>query len=465
MKKLISSLLVSVFLFTACGTGASNKGIKIENKTGVSKTQNTDNEVVELTYTGWGSPAEKKTTQNVINNFEANNPNIKVKFIHVATDYTTKLSTMISSGEGPDVAMLYGDLALQWAIQGQIKNVLEMAEGDESFSIDDFLPQTVYWWDKDKVAGINGALEVFGLMYNKDVLNEAGIDVPIKEEDAWTWEEFVEVAQKLTIDQKGRNALDPDFDAKNIKQFGLYIPGGATMVSYAMAYSKQGLLNDEGTKINLAGTKGAEAMQNFADLITKYHVAPSPVQAKSLPGGSIALSSKKVAMIWDGQWALMDLVANKVNFGVGIAPKMYDTPSTLCLGEPIVTFETTEHPNAAWKLQKAFMQTEYNMELIEGGLWMPTQKSYYEDEALVNQWATGNPAHPDGYIPAFLDNGFTNGKPVLLYSVKNFPRIMDVMSPALDKLYLGEMTAEEVISSTEENMNKEVQGFYSRPEQ
>lgn len=423
-------------------------------------------EQVVLKYTGWGSPAEKKTTQNVINNFEKTHPNVKVEYVHIPTDYNTKLTTMIAAGQGPDVALLNGDTALQWATEGKLMNVLDMSADDPDFSLDNFLPQTMYWWDEGKMCGVNGAMEIFGLIYSNPALTEAGIEVPTTPEEAWTWDEFVEVCQKLTIDQKGRNALDPEFDAKNIKQFGIYIPSGANMVSYAMAYTGQDFLNETGDKVNLVGTEAETAIQNFADLINKYHVAPNPAQSKTLPGGSVALASKKVAMVWDGQWSLMDCVANKVDFGVGIAPMMYDKPMTISMGEPVVVFTSTEHPKEAYELQQAFSNPEYTMELIEGGLWMPVRKEWYDNEELVNQWASGNPAHPKGYVDAFLNNGFSeNCVPALTYSVQNFPKIMDVLNPALDKVWLGEATAADAIAEVEEKMNAQVQGKYVRPEE
>ena len=420
-------------------------------------------EQIVLKYTGWGSPAEKKTTQNVIDNFEKEHRNVKVDYIHIPTDYDTKLTTMIAAGQGPDVALLNGGTALQWATQGKLKNMLDLAEGDPEFNMDDILPQTVYWWDEGKACGVNGALEVYTLIYNKDIFAEAGIEVPTTEDKAWTWDEFIEVARTLTIDQSGRNALDPNFDVKNIKQFGAYIPGGALMLSYALAYSNQDFLTEDGTKVNLSGTPAIEAIQKFADLINVYHVAPSPSQSKNLPGGSTALSSKKVAMVWDGQWALMDMAANKVNFGVGIPPKMFDKPMTIALGEPVVVFESTKHPKEAWELQKAFMNPENNMELIEGGLWMPVKSEWYDKEELINKWAVNNAAHPDGYIDAVMKNSFANGVPSLSYSIKNFGKIMDVLNPALDKIWVGESSAEDAISVVEENANKEVQGKYYRP--
>ncbi len=136
---------------------------------------------------------------------------------------------------------------------------------------------------------------------------------------------------------------------------------------------------------------------------------------------------------------------------------------TIALGEPVVVFESTKYPKEAWELQKAFMNPENTMELIEGGLWMPVKTEWYEKEELINKWAVNNPAHPEGYIDAVMKNGFTNCEPALSYSIKNFPKIMDVLNPALDKVWLGESSAADAINSVEDKMNTEVQGKYPRP--
>ncbi len=63
------------------------------------------------------------------------------------------------------MALLDGDRALQWATEGQLMNMLDLAADDPDFNLDDIMPQTVYWWDEGKACGVNGALEVYGLMY------------------------------------------------------------------------------------------------------------------------------------------------------------------------------------------------------------------------------------------------------------------------------------------------------------
>lgn len=184
MKRKMLAVLMAAAMITglsACGgEGDSKKAADVSAK----------EEQITLKYAGWGAPSEKKATQKVLDKFEEEHPNIKVEYIHIPADYNTKLTTMIAAGQGPDVAMLTGDTALQWATQGKIRNILDMAEGDDSFSLDAVLPQTVYWWDEGKACGINSALEVYALMYNNESLKEAGIEVPVKAEEAWSWEEL-----------------------------------------------------------------------------------------------------------------------------------------------------------------------------------------------------------------------------------------------------------------------------------
>lgn len=55
----------------------------------------------------------------------------------------------------------------------------------------------------------------------------------------------------------------------------------------------------------------------------------------------------------------------------------------------------------------------------------------------------------------------TANTPITAY-VKNFNKINDIISPALDDLWSGEKTAEEAISSIETDANAQVQGFYGK---
>ncbi len=76
-------LLVIVLLVTGCSGSGSNSG-----------SASTDEKKIELTMSAWGNPAEIKVYQRALDEYEKQNPNIKVKLIPVPSDnYEQKLLT------------------------------------------------------------------------------------------------------------------------------------------------------------------------------------------------------------------------------------------------------------------------------------------------------------------------------------------------------------------------------------
>ena len=416
---------------------------------------------VTLKFTYWGSPIEKKAVVDSIKNFEEHYDWIKVDAQHIPNaDYITKVTTMVAGGEAPDVAYLFETHALMWAEEGKLSNIEEFLAKDPDLNKEDFLPNVWYNWAPGKTLGTNTACEAFAIFYNKDMFEAAGVELPpTKAENAWTWDEFVHVAKQLTIDRNGKNALDPEFDPQNIKQYGAYFPTwwGPWM---SMVYSNGGdYISADGSKFTLNEPAATEAIQKMADLINVHHVAPSPAQASSLPAPAVALQSKLVAMDIDGQWILLDLGKGNFNFGVGVLPKMKKSV-TLVLGSPTVIFKSTKHPKESWLLLKWLANPESSLDLQAGGLWMPLMKAWYTEPELIAKWAKDNPAHPEGYIDAVLKQTLENGVPGLGYYVKNFGKIDVIVSPALDQVWRGEKTAEEALNEIADKAQAEVKGRY-----
>jgi len=70
---------------------------------------------ITLTYMYWGSPLERKVQENMLKAFEKAYPGIKVKAIHVPSNYDEKISAMLAGGNPPHVAQLGEGLAFEWA--------------------------------------------------------------------------------------------------------------------------------------------------------------------------------------------------------------------------------------------------------------------------------------------------------------------------------------------------------------
>jgi len=253
----LAALMTCTALFTTTAN-AKNKG-------------SDEKETIKFTY--WGSGDEKKAIEESVDKFMEANPNIEVDLMHIPSeDFLTKLNAMIAAGEAPDVSY-----SASWKCQmgedGLIYNFYDLLD-DMGLSKDDYL-STCWWnWSPTESAGPVQANVTTNLMYNVDCFEEAGVDLPpTKVEDAWSWDEFVEMAQKLTLDTEGRNAADPDFDANNIKQYGVMFGTDWNVYMPFILSAGGGYLNESMDGLGLNDEKSAQILQNFADLINVYHVS------------------------------------------------------------------------------------------------------------------------------------------------------------------------------------------------
>ncbi len=416
---------------------------------------------VTLNFTYWGGPYEKPTIEKLIASFQAKYPYIKVQAQHIPADYEAKMSAMVAGNQAPDLAYVRDWMALDFAKQGMLHNIFDMIDRDPDLSKDEFIKDLFLYWDKDKSYGMFTATEAYALFYNRQAFREAGLpDLPTKMENALTWDQLAEIAKKLTIDQNGRNATQAGFDRTKIKQYGIRwdFNQGAYMPLVQSAGGDY--VTDDG-KFGLAQPAALKVIQNMADLTHKYGVAPGPAAVKALPSTALSLSTRQSAIIMIGQWVLLDLDQNGVDFGIGVLPnygKYVTSPGWGTIG----IFKSTKYPEEAYLLWKWICDTDNSLETHKAGLWMPLMKRYYTEPSLVSKWASGNRAHPAGYIDAVLKPALTNLRPHPSSYVKNFPQIDALVQPALERIYTGVESAEQAMKRIEPEVNKLIQGKYNK---
>lgn len=125
--------------------------------------------------------------------FEANNPNIKIKLVPIQyEEITQKVAASVPAGQGPDVIVPYYGWLPQWVQNGFLAPLPEDAFPPSQIKADFVAAQDASIVD-GKYYGIPQDMNVWALFYNKDHFAEAGITEPPK-----TWEEFRAAAIKLT---------------------------------------------------------------------------------------------------------------------------------------------------------------------------------------------------------------------------------------------------------------------------
>jgi multiple sugar transport system substrate-binding protein len=464
---LIGAAVVAASVLSACSSGgtadkAADAGKPANGTASQDAPKETKHDPVKLKFTYWGSPDEKKAIEGATKAFTAKYPWITVDTIQIPnSDYNTKLTAMAAANDMPDTGYMTGDLGDTWARQGKFVNLFDMFAKDSEVKKEDFLDTIWYKQSPDNAWGISTAGEAFGLFYRKDLLQKAGVSTPpTKPEQAWTWDQFVDAAKKLTLDKNGRNAADPSFDPKNIKQYGVTFETWNEPLNNFIYSNGGDWLSKDGKDFTLNKPEAAEAIQKLSDLINVYHVAPSPLAAKSLPAMNVALQSGIAAMAIGGQWMDLDLGNAKVDYDIGVLPKL-KTSLTVALSGATVFFKDSKHPQEAWMLFKWMSNPEGAIDLYANGLWMPTMKKWYTDPSLVAKWVDANPAaHPPGFKDAMMNQFLNHSVPGSTYYLKNFAKLNSDVIDGLDPVWLGKQSAQDALNEIAKKVQPDVQGRY-----
>ena len=152
----------------------------------------TSAQAVEIEYWQYFFDARVDAMEQLIEGFEAENPDITVKMTHFPyADYRTKVSAAIPAGEGPDVVQLfYG-----WLNDYRAANLIQpLPEKDfPAASVDkDFFPMVQAMKVDGQYYALPTAVRSLALFYNKRLFEEAGIKSPPA-----TLDELVEAAKKI----------------------------------------------------------------------------------------------------------------------------------------------------------------------------------------------------------------------------------------------------------------------------
>jgi len=401
---------------------------------------------VELVFTYWGSPQEQEAVAQMCEDFNSQHPNIEVSPQYVPNEgYTEKMTTMLAGGTPPDIAYMDAEQAFDWALQGKTLDLAPFVAADpESATL---LPNTNYVYDGGKVMSTSLAIGIMLTYYNRKMFADAGINPPpSKAAEAWQWNDFVEVAKRLTKDRSGRDATDPAFDPEDIDVYGVnYQTWWGGYMPFVLSNGGD-FASADGMEFGLNKPEAVEAIQAMADLTYVHHVAPTPSQSSSMPATDILLRTGKLAIDLNGMWKVLDYSQyDDLDWGVGVLP-YHKTQTTLRWGIPIIVSSSVSDPAAAYEFYRWRYSPE-RIDLYKRGLWMPIQGDYYTDPAKIDSWINGNPGtYPPESKDVFIDYALNNAVPPPIYTLKNFGQIQNEgVVPGLQAVFAGEKTAQEAM--------------------
>ncbi|MDR1587073.1 MAG: sugar ABC transporter substrate-binding protein, partial [Treponema sp.] len=396
----------------------------------------------------------------VADKFNGEQNAIEVKVMNIPHDtYIEKLNTMATAGQLPDAGIMSEAGVLQFATNGYLADISGMYGAGESRPLESI----AFKGPDGKTVAYSAANEVLVLYYNKDMFDKAGVAYPpASAENAWTWDEFVAAAKKLTFDVNGRTPNDPGFDPNRIRQYGAMVENLTWQLEVWALSNGGGFYNVNGTQVTIDQAAAVEAIQKVADLHLKDHVAPLSTGLTD-DGIQRSIIAGTVAMATGGAWNVGTCLAQArdsegLNYGVAVLPYMKQKV-TICTGGPNVVFGQSKHPKEAMEWLKWYSKEENNWGLIETGIWMPTLEKWYTDETLTRKWV-GNPNFPpyNDYKTAVVDYAMKYSKSTSWYYVNNTVDFNNLLSSILGEVWTGNKTVRDVIGANINALNAAYRG-------
>lgn len=374
------------------------------------------------------------------------------------------MTAMSVSNTLPDIGYFTESSVLLWAQNGKLMDLSSMFEDE---SMQGKLDMCKFVDADGKIVACSVANEIALLFYNKDLFDQAGLPYPPATlEDAWTWDEFVDVAKKLTKDRAGNTADSVSFNPNRISTYGINLYQNNLIFETLMWSNGGGIVDYETEEILLDSPETIEVLQAIQDLIYVHHVSPTPVMQGTLPTIASSLTAGTVAMCIDMQnniILLEEAAKNEgLNYGIGVLPKFKESVSVNG-GSPIVIFESTEHPEEAKRLFTFLMNPENMTPLLNNGLWMPNETKWYTDETYMNKWLNED-VHVPEYKTAVIDYTMSGAVKQNSYFYYPYaPHLLGAAWPAIDQVFRNSASAEDAVAEVIKNLQDTIE-FVNSPD-
>ena len=263
-------------------------------------------EKVEIEYWQYFYESKKNLVDELITEFEKQNPNITVvQTTFPYEQYNDKVAASVPAGRGPDVINLYYGWLPRYINSGYLAPLPE-ADFPAAEIEKDFVPMVQIAKVDGKYYALPTAVRNLAVFYNKDLYTAAGLDPanPPK-----TFEELAAAAQKMTKVENGKMTvagwrIDLSNQDHNLYREILIRGYGGTPQS------------EDHRKILWNTTPGGyDAWQFLVDLTTKYKVSEPTIGQD----GPTAWLAQQAAMMVSGSFYL-GTAKSKATFNYGVFP-------------------------------------------------------------------------------------------------------------------------------------------------
>jgi multiple sugar transport system substrate-binding protein len=306
-----------------------------------------DGEQVKLTMLGW-EIYQQKGMEALAAAYHEKNPNVTIEVqISTWSEYWTKLEAMANSNSLPDIFWMHTNEFSKYAEAGQLADLTDLYDEGKDYYYNNFPENLVdnFKYD-DKIYGVMKDVDTVGLVYNKDLFDEAGVAYP---DETWTWDTLVEASE--TIQEKtGKFGMMADQNEQEGWANTIYQAGGF-------------YINDDKTAAGFTDPATQKGIEEYIGWQTEYDFSPNQAEFSDL-GKAERFFAGEGAMMYLGSWGINNIYINypDLNWDVAVLPKCPDPASgdgraSISNGLAYATAANNEHLDVVKDVLK-FLGTE-----------------------------------------------------------------------------------------------------------
>lgn len=329
-----------------------------------------------IRYFSW-NPTVAEIEEPLIEQFEERH-GVEVEVQALPPDqYWPRMSALAAAGQLPDVFYMSSGFIDTWQADGLLANLQPYVDETDLEQYYTGVLSTARFPDKNTGDVYAWPINWVGtvLYYNMDAFDAAGVPYP---DDDWTWQEFLDAAKALTIDENGDGRID---------QHGFWLYGRYAQIEPWIFQNGGSLLNANRTRLE-PDDNAREALKFLADLTNVHEVSPRPKEMEGVRQQD--LFPLGLAAMWvDGTWNIennRDVIGDDFRWGITNIPRgpsgsedvAYTWPDMLAISP------TSENSDLAWELTKFLTGEERPASLYLGGT-VPFYRATAESEEWLER--------------------------------------------------------------------------------
>jgi multiple sugar transport system substrate-binding protein len=350
-----------------------------------------------------GGQNEQKAYDDILAEWQNQHPNIKVEYQVVPdAERITKAQAMVAADQAPDMWRHNADVIRLWAARGQLLDLTDLLPKDYDKN---FLPGLrAYCIYKNRVWGLPHTTDTSALFYREDALQAIGVTPPNDLANAWTWQEFGDICDKLVAAKKQQYAFTHNEGGGRWVPSFLYSAGGK-------------VVTDDFKKMAINTPESIKAF-TFLKQWTDKKWAPPAIWTTQVPNedtGQFVRGTASMAIL--GQWNITYLdenIKDSFKWNVTYLPK--DKMSTTSLGgTPIVGWIKTKYPKEVSGFFQYFTSVEKIKQFDEMANYVPvrsdmanTTLNFQVRNDLMQTFKQQMPTLPEQFV-AFVARSYSSG--------------------------------------------------------